>query len=138
MKENKFVKYLGYIWIEVMNRVHEFRSGDRIHPELLLIHEKLNKLETKMKVARYIPVLEFALHDVGDLLLKLLLWHSEKLVIAYGLIKMPRGVPIRVFKNLRVCGGCHEATKFISAIEKKGNQVTPWLCGSMGLFGVTS
>ncbi|KAJ0798086.1 putative DYW domain-containing protein [Helianthus annuus] len=24
-----------------------------------------------------------------------------------------------IFKNLRVCGGCHEATKFISAIEKR-------------------
>ncbi|KAJ0798087.1 putative DYW domain-containing protein [Helianthus annuus] len=97
MKENKFVKYLGYSWIEVMNRVHEFRSGDRIHPELVLIDEKLNKLETKMKVAGYIPVLEFALHDVGDHQ-KEFLWHSEKLAIAYGLIKMPRGVPIRVFK----------------------------------------
>ncbi|KAM0011168.1 putative DYW domain-containing protein [Helianthus debilis subsp. tardiflorus] len=72
-----------------------------------------------MKVAGYIPVLEFALHDVGDHQKeKLLLWHSEKLAIAYGLIKLPRGVPIRVFKNLRVCRGCHEATKFISAIEK--------------------
>ncbi|KAJ0733251.1 putative tetratricopeptide-like helical domain superfamily, DYW domain-containing protein [Helianthus annuus] len=120
MKENKVVKYPGYSWIETMNRVHEFRSGDRIHPELALIHEKLNELETKMKVAGYIPVLEFALHDVGDHQKeKLLLWHSEKLAIAYGLIKMPRGVPIRVFKNLRVCGDCHEATKFISAIEKR-------------------
>ncbi|KAJ0769317.1 putative DYW domain-containing protein [Helianthus annuus] len=102
-----------------MNRVHEFRSGDRIHPELVLIDEKLNKLETKMKVAGYIPVLEFALHDVDDHQKEKLLWHSEKLAIAYGLIKMPRGVSIRVFKNLRVCGGCHEATKFISAIEKR-------------------
>ncbi|KAI7749915.1 hypothetical protein M8C21_033959, partial [Ambrosia artemisiifolia] len=120
MKDNKVIKFPGYSWIEVMNGVHEFRSGDRIHPELALIHEKLNQLEKKMKVAGYIPVLEFALHDVGDQLKeKLLLWHSEKLAIAYGLIKMAPGVPIRVFKNLRVCGDCHEATKFISAIEKR-------------------
>ncbi|MFS7974478.1 putative DYW domain-containing protein [Helianthus anomalus] len=101
MKENKFVKYLGYSWIEVMNRVHEFRSGDRIHPELLLIHEKLNKIG-----------------DEDESGWEKLLWHSEKLAIAYGMIKMPRGVPIRVFNNLRVCRGCHEDTKFISAIEK--------------------
>ncbi|XP_076911910.1 pentatricopeptide repeat-containing protein At4g16835, mitochondrial-like [Bidens hawaiensis] len=120
MKDNKVVKFPGYSWIEVKNTVHEFRSGDRVHPELVLIHEKLNQLEKKMKVAGYVPVLEFALHDVGDdLKKKMLLWHSEKLAIAYGLIKMAKGVPIRIFKNLRVCGDCHEATKFISAIEER-------------------
>ncbi|KAK9054989.1 hypothetical protein SSX86_026068 [Deinandra increscens subsp. villosa] len=120
MKDNKVIKLPGYSWIEIMNSVHEFRSSDRIHPELALIHEKLKQLEKKMKAAGYIPVLEFALHDVADEQKeKLLLWHSEKLAIAYGIIKMADGVPIRVFKNLRVCGDCHEATKFISAIEKR-------------------
>ncbi|KAJ9556154.1 hypothetical protein OSB04_010768, partial [Centaurea solstitialis] len=118
MKDNKVVKFPGYSWIEIKNSMHEFRSADRLHPELGLIHEKLNDLEKKMRVAGYVPVLEFALHDVGDRQKeKLLLWHSEKLAIAYGLIRMAAGVPIRVFKNLRVCGDCHEATKFISAIE---------------------
>ncbi|XP_071696456.1 pentatricopeptide repeat-containing protein At4g16835, mitochondrial [Rutidosis leptorrhynchoides] len=120
MKDNKVIKFPGYSWIEIKNCVHEFRSGDRIHPELGLVHEKLNQLEKKMKLAGYVPVLEFALHDVGDKQKeKLLLWHSEKLAIAYGLIKMAIGIPIRVFKNLRVCGDCHEATKYISAIEKR-------------------
>lgn len=120
MKDNKVIKFPGYSWIEIMSCVHEFRSGDRVHPELALIHEKLNQLEKKLTVAGYIPVLEFALHDVDDdQKKKLLLWHSEKLAIAYGLIKMAEGVPIRVFKNLRVCGDCHEAIKFISAIEKR-------------------
>ncbi|CAK7356297.1 unnamed protein product [Dovyalis caffra] len=50
---------------------------------------------------------------------QLLLRHSEKLAIAYGLIKLPPGTPIRVFKNLRVCGDCHRATKYISQIEKR-------------------
>ncbi|KVH89764.1 pentatricopeptide repeat-containing protein At4g16835, mitochondrial isoform X1 [Cynara cardunculus var. scolymus] len=118
MKDDKVIKFPGYSWIEVKSTVHEFRSADRLHPELGLIHEKLNRLEKKMRLAGYVPVLEFALHDVGDQQKeKLLLWHSEKLAIAYGLLRMPAGVPIRVFKNLRVCGDCHEATKFISALE---------------------
>lgn len=118
MKENKVIKVPGYSWIEIKSVVHEFRSGDRIHPELESIHEKLNDLEKKLKLAGYVPNLEFVLHDVGEeQKQQLLLWHSEKLAIAYGLIRLPLGNPIRVFKNLRVCGDCHQATKFISRIE---------------------
>lgn len=120
MKENKVVKTPGYSWIEIKNVVHEFRSGDRVHPELTPIHEKLMVLDKKMKLAGYVPDLEFALHDVGEEMKEqLLLWHSEKLAIAFGLIKLPSGTPIRVFKNLRVCGDCHLATKYISAIERR-------------------
>ncbi|KAG2676315.1 hypothetical protein I3760_12G047400 [Carya illinoinensis] len=120
MKENNVVKTPGYSWIEVKNIVHEFRSGDRVHPELAFIHEKLRELEKKMKSAGYFPDLEFALHDVGeDQKEQILLWHSEKLAIAFGLIKVPSGTPIRIFKNLRVCGDCHRAAQYISAIERR-------------------
>ncbi|KAL7167135.1 hypothetical protein ACSBR2_037749 [Camellia fascicularis] len=120
MKDNKVIKIPGYSWIEVKSVVHEFRSGDRVHPELKLIREKLNEVEKKMKLEGYVPDLDFALHDVGEEQKeKLLLWHSEKLAIAYGLIRILLGTPIRVFKNLRVCGDCHRATKYISAIERR-------------------
>lgn len=120
MKENNVVKAPGYSWIEINNEVHEFRSSDRLHPKLALIHRKLEELETKMKLAGYVPDLEFALHDVGEeQKQQLLLWHSEKLAIAFGLLKVPIGVSIRVFKNLRVCGDCHSAIKYISAIERR-------------------
>lgn len=118
MKEKNIVKIPGYSWIEINNAIHEFRSSDRLHPELASIHRKLKELEMKMKLAGYVPDLEFALHDVGEEQKEqLLLWHSEKLAIAFGLLKVPLGVSIRVFKNLRVCGDCHSAIKYISAIE---------------------
>ncbi|WOG81288.1 hypothetical protein DCAR_0100434 [Daucus carota subsp. sativus] len=118
MKGNNVVKTPGYSWIEVNNAVHEFRSADRLHPELASIHKKLNELEKDLKVAGYMPKFEFALHDVDEEQKRqMLLWHSEKLAIAYGLLKLPIGTPIRLFKNLRVCGDCHHATKFISRIE---------------------
>lgn len=120
MKEHNVVKIPGYSWIEIKSVTHEFRSSDRLHPELTSIHKKLNELDGKMKLAGYVPNLEFALHDVEEEHKeKLLLWHSEKLAIAFGLIKMAPETPIRVFKNLRVCGDCHSAIKFISAIEKR-------------------
>lgn len=118
MKANKMVKMPGCSWIEIKSVVHEFRSSEIEHPEVPLIHEKLDDLQRKMKLKGYVPNLEFALHDVGKKQKeKLLLWHSEKLALAYGLIKLPLGLPIRIFKNLRVCGDCHQAIKYISAIE---------------------
>lgn len=120
MTKKKVIKTPGYSWIEVGAIVHEFRSGDRLHPELVAIREKLEELEKKMKLIGYVPDLESALHDVEqELKEQLLLNHSEKLAIAFGLLKLPSGTPIRVFKNLRVCGDCHRATKYISAIEKR-------------------
>uniref|UniRef100_A0A7C9EAJ3 DYW domain-containing protein n=1 Tax=Opuntia streptacantha TaxID=393608 RepID=A0A7C9EAJ3_OPUST len=101
MKANKVARMPGCSWIEIKSIVHEFRSSEIEHPELPLIHEKLNALERKMKLEGYVPNLEFALHDVGkEQKERLLLWRSEKLAIAYGLIKLPLGLPIRIFKNL--------------------------------------
>lgn len=45
--------------------------------------------------------------------------HSEKLAVAYGLMKLPRGATIRIFKNLRICGDCHSAFKFISKVAAR-------------------
>ncbi|KAJ4839866.1 hypothetical protein Tsubulata_003171, partial [Turnera subulata] len=39
-------------------------------------------------------------------------YHSEKLALAFWLIKKPFGVtPIRIMKNIRVCGDCHSHRK---------------------------
>ncbi|KAL0874005.1 hypothetical protein Bca101_023710 [Brassica carinata] len=120
MKQSNVVKVPGYSWIEIRNKIHHFRSSDRIHPELDSIHEKLKEMEKKMKVAGYKPELEFALHDVEEEQKeKLLLWHSEKLAVAYGCLKLPEGSRIQVFKNLRICGDCHKAIEFMSEIERR-------------------
>ncbi|EPS71053.1 hypothetical protein M569_03702 [Genlisea aurea] len=121
MKKNGAIKTPGYSWIEVKNVMHEFRSGDRLHSELESIHEKLNELNVRMKLAGYVPVFESSLHDIAEEHKeRLLLWHSEKLAIAFGLVKIQSiDDPIMVFKNLRVCEDCHLAIKFISAIESR-------------------
>ena len=43
----------------------------------------------------------------------------RSLLIALGLIKTSPGSTIRVFKNLTVCGDCHNAVKFISLVEER-------------------
>ncbi|CAO2826869.1 unnamed protein product [Amaranthus hypochondriacus] len=118
MKNNRVVKMPGFSWIEIQNVVHEFRSSDTKHLELHAIHSKLDELERKLMLAGYVPDLESELHNVGEQQKrKLLMRHGEKLAVAYGLIKVPNRLAIRVFKNLRVCGDCHKVLKLISAIE---------------------
>nr|KYP33232.1 Putative pentatricopeptide repeat-containing protein At1g68930 family [Cajanus cajan] len=84
------------------------------------IYLELEKLNYKMVQEGYVPDMNFVLHDVEDSeKIKMLNHHSEKLAIAFGLIFIPPGLPIRVVKNLRVCGDCHNATKYISKITQR-------------------
>lgn len=45
--------------------------------------------------------------------------HSEKLALAFGLISTSPGSPLRVIKNLRMCGDGHSPTKYVSKAEKR-------------------
>jgi pentatricopeptide repeat protein len=120
MKDNAVVKTPGYSWVEIKGVIHEFRSNDRLHPQLHLIHGKLGQLEERMKAMGYVPDLDFALHDVEESLkVQMLMRHSEKLAIAFGLISTAPGLTLRIFKNLRICGDCHNAAKLISKIEDR-------------------
>eukprot|EP01018_Ginkgo_biloba_P040201 Gb_37572 [translate_table: standard] len=117
MKDRGVKKEAGCSWIEVRNKVHKFVVRDNSHPQTDEIYAKLEELTGKMKKAGYVPNTNCVLHDVEEEQQDLFLCHhSERLAIAFGLISTPAEVPIRIFKNLRVCGDCHTATKFISKI----------------------
>ncbi|KAK0598784.1 hypothetical protein LWI29_037981 [Acer saccharum] len=45
--------------------------------------------------------------------------HSEKLAIVFAISNTKPGTPIRVTKNLRICGDCHIAAKLISKITDR-------------------
>ncbi|CAM6085796.1 unnamed protein product [Calypogeia fissa] len=107
----------GRSWIEVDNQIHEFVVGDTSHPEAKAIYTYLNKLTEELKAAGYIPDTQLVLQNVDEADKELALCsHSEKLAIAYGLMHVREGNPIRVQKNLRVCSDCHTASKFISMV----------------------
>ncbi|KAJ7289005.1 hypothetical protein O6H91_Y307500 [Diphasiastrum complanatum] len=117
MKDAGVKKMPGCSWIEVDNQVHAFVVGDATHPQSKEILAELDRLVRLMKEAGYIPDLSFVLDDVEDEEKEnALCRHSEKLAIAFGLINTPPGTPIRIKKNLQVCGDCHNATKIISKI----------------------
>ena len=117
MQERGIRKEPGVSWIEISNKVHRFVVGDRSHPEAKKIYDVLNNLSEKLKAEGYIPDTRLVLLNIDEeQKVHALCAHSEKLAIAYGLMHTPRGMPIRVYKNLRVCSDCHTAAGFISKV----------------------
>lgn len=103
-------------WIEVGNKVHIFVAHDRSHPESDEIYRKLDQVTDKLsREGGYVPQTKYVLQNVKEEdKIKLLYGHSERLAISYGLLKTSDRTPIRVTKNLRVCGDCHTFSKLIS------------------------
>ena len=117
MQERGICKEPGVSWIEIGYKVHRFVVGDRSHPEAKKIYYVLNNLSKKLEAEGYIPDTQFVLRNIDEeQKVHALCAHSEKLAIAYGLMHTPRGMPIRVYKNLRVCSDCHTAIGFISKV----------------------
>ncbi|XP_014524333.1 pentatricopeptide repeat-containing protein At3g49170, chloroplastic-like [Vigna radiata var. radiata] len=117
MKQKKLIKESGYSWIEIDNQIHRFHVGDTSHSQAKMIYDELDELALKIKNSGYIPNTDFVLHDVEDEQKDHYLFqHSEKIAVAFALISTPKPKPIRIFKNLRVCGDCHTTMKYISIV----------------------
>lgn len=116
MEKKGIRKTPGCSLIDFKNKVHSFYSGCTSHPQSEKIYAFLEKLIDKIKAAGYVPD-SSSIHDVEESVHeKLLTSHSEKLAIAFGLLNMSPGTTIHIRKNLRVCGDCHSATKYISLV----------------------
>ncbi|KAG6438110.1 hypothetical protein SASPL_103046 [Salvia splendens] len=117
MKQAGIRKRPGCSWVQGRNGTATFYVGDKTHPMTKEIYDLLHDLIYRVKIMGYVPETSFALHDVddeekGDNLVE----HSEKLALAYGILTTTPGMPIRIMKNLRVCGDCHTAISYISRI----------------------
>lgn len=110
----------GCSWIEVKNKVYMLLAGDKSHPQMAQIIEKMDKLSMEMKKSGYSPITDFVLQDVEDQEKEhILCGHSEKLAVVFGLLNTLPGTPLQVMKNLRICGDCHAVIKFISNYEER-------------------
>ncbi|KAH7567181.1 hypothetical protein JRO89_XS07G0028200 [Xanthoceras sorbifolium] len=117
MRDRGIKKEPGCSWIEVENKVHVFFVDDTMHPEVQAVYNYLQEMVLKMRKLGYVPDTKFVLHDLESHQKEYALTtHSEKLAVVFGLMKLPRGATIRVFKNLRICGDCHNAFKFMSKV----------------------
>nr|GMD33374.1 pentatricopeptide repeat-containing protein At3g16610 [Ipomoea batatas] len=119
-KDSGFKKSPGCSWVEVNGNVHAFVGGDQSHPQSAKINEKLNELSFEMKKLGYRSEFEFVYQDVEEEEKEqILLYHSEKLAVAFALLNLKPSKPILVTKNLRVCVDCHTALKYITTITKR-------------------
>ncbi|KAL4568494.1 hypothetical protein LXL04_024107 [Taraxacum kok-saghyz] len=120
MKKRKIKKEPGLSWVEIKNQTHVFVSGDDKHPEFVDILDKLKDLFRQIKAIGYVADTGNVLHDVDDEQKEdNIRFHSEKLAVAYGLLKTCEEVPIRIMKNLRICDDCHCVMKLISKVTKR-------------------
>ncbi|KAI0499645.1 hypothetical protein KFK09_017853 [Dendrobium nobile] len=111
MRDHGVRKEGGRSWIEVAGGVHVLIAGDRQHERSSEIYAKVRELEMETGKLGYV---EKGGEGVWE--------HSERLAVAMGLISNGGGTAadgqpaLRVIKNLRICGDCHEFFKYVSRI----------------------
>ncbi|XP_022989356.1 pentatricopeptide repeat-containing protein At5g66520-like isoform X1 [Cucurbita maxima] len=117
MKEKGIKTVPGVSMVDLNGTVHEFKMGDRSHPQMKEIYRKLERIKERLEMAGYSPDTSQVLFDIEEEEKESAVrYHSEKLAIAFGLINTSPGKTIHIVKNLRICDDCHSATKLISQI----------------------
>lgn len=106
-------------WIQIDQAIHMFSAEGKPHTDAGKIYFELYHLVHEMKKLGYEPDISCVHQNIDEVeKKKLLLSHTEKLAITFGLMNMKSGEPIRVIKNTRVCSDCHTAAKYMSLIRK--------------------
>ncbi|MCD7472222.1 hypothetical protein HAX54_013241 [Datura stramonium] len=107
-------RHYEFNMLEGKDRANEFNSTIQHGKDA---YEKLKGLSGQMRDAGYVPDTRYVLHDIDEAAKEqALMYHSERLAIAYGLISTPARTTLRIIKNLRICGDCHNAIKIMSKI----------------------
>uniref|UniRef100_A0ACD6A0Q5 Uncharacterized protein n=1 Tax=Avena sativa TaxID=4498 RepID=A0ACD6A0Q5_AVESA len=112
MKNINLNKRPACSWLKQKKEVSTFGIGDRSHKHTEKIYAKLDEIFLKLRGVGYVADTTSALHDTDEEQKEQNLWnHSEKLALAYGLITVPEGSTVRIFKNLRIFGDISRAQK---------------------------
>ncbi|KAL5700802.1 hypothetical protein ACHQM5_026209 [Ranunculus cassubicifolius] len=107
----------GYSRVNLGKDEQVFYAGEIPHHIKDEILGLLKELNVEMENRGYTPDTSFVLHDMEmQEKEQQLFTHSERLAVAYALLKGIPGTTIRIVKNLRVCGDCHTVLKLISDI----------------------
>lgn len=117
MRNKGLRKSSGKSWVEMNGAIHQFTSGDKSHPDSKLIYRLLEGLIQGSRVEGYISETELVMMDVSEEEKEQnLSYHSEKLGLAYGILRSSPGTEIVITKNLRTCLDCHLWIKIVSKL----------------------
>ncbi|CAA7409911.1 unnamed protein product [Spirodela intermedia] len=119
MKTDRVRKPPGISCVELGGRVCEFQAGERWRalPEAEEIRRVLAALTRAARGVGFAPTAETVVMDLLEEDKEAnLVSHSEKIAVAYAVIKTAPGAEIRVSKNLRTCEDCHSWLKATSKI----------------------
>ncbi|XP_038879620.1 pentatricopeptide repeat-containing protein At1g74630-like isoform X2 [Benincasa hispida] len=118
MTHHRLKKTPGWSMIEVDRITYSFVAGEKQNDIAVEAHQKLREVMSRLRIeGGYVPEVGSVLHDIEieekeDSVSQ----HSEKLAVAFGIVRLPRGRAIRVVKNLRICRDCHTVMKLISKV----------------------
>ncbi|XP_038878567.1 pentatricopeptide repeat-containing protein At4g21065-like [Benincasa hispida] len=113
-------KVPGCSSIEINNVVYEFAASNDRKPEFEAIYKQLDNLSEKLKENGYVTGTDMALYDIEkEEKEHSVMYHSEKLALAFGLLNSPLGCTLRIVKNLRICLDCHEFFKVVSIVYQR-------------------
>ncbi|KGN53288.1 pentatricopeptide repeat-containing protein At5g44230 [Cucumis sativus] len=123
IREKGFKKNPGCSWFEGKNgEIHDFFAGDTTHPRSSEIRQALKQLIERLRSHGYKPNLGSAPYDLtDDEKERILMSHSEKLALAYGLLCTEAGDTIKIMKNIRICEDCHNV--MCAASEITGREI---------------
>ncbi|XP_006651966.1 pentatricopeptide repeat-containing protein At5g48910-like [Oryza brachyantha] len=117
MSKKGIKKVPGCSVVELDGEIHEFIAGDESHPQYKEIYRMVEEMARELRRIGHIAATSEVLLDLDEEDKEgALQWHSEKLAIAFALLKTPPGAQVRVVKNLRICSDCHAAIKCISQV----------------------
>ncbi|KAL6844702.1 hypothetical protein ACP4OV_025361 [Aristida adscensionis] len=120
MKATGIKKEPACSWVEIENSVHMFVANDDTHPSAQEIYRKWDEINMRIRKAGYVPNTDYVLLHVDEQEREVKLqYHSEKIALAFALINMPAGATIRIMKNIRICGDCHSAFKYVSNVFER-------------------
>ncbi|CAL5040238.1 unnamed protein product [Urochloa decumbens] len=119
MRNRRLKKDPAVSWFEGQDGlVHQFFAGDNTHPRTNEIKKALLELVARLKLAGYVPNLSSIVYDVSEQEKeRLLMGHSEKLALSFGLLTLGFTSTIRIVKNLRICEDCHLFMRLVSKVE---------------------
>ncbi|KAI3904113.1 hypothetical protein MKW92_049026 [Papaver armeniacum] len=122
MNKSGTSKEPGRSWVELRDKVYVFYAGNAKScargDEVVSL---LKELEVRIKERGYVRGRKgLVFVDVEDEVEEMILGlHSEKLALGFALLSIPKGLTIRVIKNLRMCLDCHEFFKVTSEIMER-------------------